>query len=128
MYNHKTAEELTAKACSQGFAARLNALASHSPAWQCLAWESLRAPASLQRASQHFTEIGVPFIPSVNLLSRQIRLLLRRSQNFSCVISLSSRHLCQRQRQNADKAGRQGDLPLLLTEEDSRKASGFTIL
>lgn len=35
----------------------------------------------------------LPFIPSINRLSRQIRLLLRSSRNPTCVIALSSRHL-----------------------------------
>lgn len=36
----------------------------------------------------------VPFILSINLPSRQIRLLLRSSRNSACVIILSSWHLC----------------------------------
>lgn len=36
----------------------------------------------------------VPFILSTNLLSKQIRLLLRSARNCAHVIALSSRHLC----------------------------------
>lgn len=47
----------------------------------------------LQRRSQHFTEIRVPFILSINLLRRQIRLLVSSSRISACVITVSSQHL-----------------------------------